>query len=85
MKSNNGYMDRALRSSDPRYARVLTKLGYGRRDMRAAESEPDGLAALRAEYERVVGKRPFNGWDAETLLEKMATTKLVAPESSGTT
>lgn len=27
---------------------------------------------LRTEYERVVGKRPFNGWDAATLRERMA-------------
>lgn len=31
-----------------------------------------GLAALRAEYQQVVGKRPFAGWDAATLQEKIA-------------
>lgn len=30
------------------------------------------MADLRAQYERVVGKKPFNGWDADTLREKMA-------------
>lgn len=30
------------------------------------------LTSLRAEYEKVVGRRPFMGWDAGTLREKMA-------------
>lgn len=33
---------------------------------------PEDLSALRAEYETVVGKKPFHGWSAETLREKMA-------------
>lgn len=37
MKSRS-YMDRALQAHDPRYARILGKLGYGRRDV--AEDEP---------------------------------------------
>lgn len=32
----------------------------------------DDIAALRAEYFSKVGKRPFNGWDAATLREKIA-------------
>ena len=28
MKKNNGYMTRALRSKDPRFAPILSKLGY---------------------------------------------------------
>lgn len=73
MKSNT-YMDRALRASDPRYARVLERLGYRRSDMQAAEPvEPvDEMAELRAEYERVIGRRPFMGWDAATLRQKIA-------------
>lgn len=31
----------------------------------------DEMAALRDEYENVVGKRPFNGWDAEELRRRM--------------
>jgi hypothetical protein len=38
----------------------------------AAPPADDDLAALRAEYERAVGRRPFMGWDAATLREKMA-------------
>lgn len=84
MKKNNGYMDRALQSSDPRYARILGKLGYGRRDMQAEEGvsvmpasvpQHDELTLLRAEYERVVGKRPFMGWDEAKLREKIAEAK----------
>ncbi|WP_422366405.1 hypothetical protein [Pelagibius sp.] len=37
--------------------------------------EDDDLAALRAEYEEAVGKKPFNGWDADTLREKIAAAK----------
>lgn len=64
------YMDRALKSRDPRYARVLSKLGYERRDMVA--EKPDEFALLREEYQRVIGKRAFHGWDASTLREKIA-------------
>lgn len=32
----------------------------------------DDLAAVRAEYERVLGKRPFHGWSVETLRAKIA-------------
>jgi hypothetical protein len=30
------------------------------------------LGALRAEYQAKYGKRPFNGWSADTLREKIA-------------
>ena len=84
MKKNNGYMDRALQSSDPRYARVLGKLGYKRRDMQAVEGvsikpasipQHDEISLLRVEYERLVGKRPYMGWDAAKLREKIAEAK----------
>jgi hypothetical protein len=88
MKSPS-YFTRALRSADPRYARILDRLGYGRRDMQAAavigpvvhESDiddtptlpsSDEIAALRAEYKRIVGTRPFHGWDAAALRERIA-------------
>lgn len=84
MKSNS-YMDRALKARDPRYARILSKLGYERRDMVAApapapapvavEPSADDMAALRVEYQAVIGKRPFLGWDAGTLREKIAAAK----------
>jgi hypothetical protein len=68
------YMDRALRARDPRYARVLSKLGYDRRDMQArqAQREEDEIKSLREEYQAVVGKKPYHAWDADTLREKIA-------------
>jgi hypothetical protein len=71
------YMDCALCAQDPRYARILGKLGYGRRDMRARETlDPEEeLKALREEYQVAVGKRAYHGWDAETLKAKIAEAK----------
>lgn len=69
MKSQS-YMNRALRSRDPRYAFILGRLGYRRRDLVAGDPiqpDADDMVALRGEYQDVVGKRPFNGWDADTL------------------
>jgi len=72
----DGYYHRAMKAADRRYRQAFERMGYGRRDLRAAEApkpaEPDEMAALRAEYERVFGKRPFMGWDAEALRQKMA-------------
>lgn len=41
---------------------------------KAAPSRPadDERPALREEYERVFGKKPFAGWDADKLREKIA-------------
>jgi hypothetical protein len=36
---------------------------------------PGDLTALRAEYKRVLGKKPFNGWDADTLKAKIEEAK----------
>lgn len=74
-----GYMDRALKAKDPRFARILGKLGYDRRDMVAADeagdAPADDLAALRAEYQDVVGKKAFHGWPADELRAKIAEAK----------
>lgn len=63
-------------SMSRRDASILQKLGRGTymtRDMQAAEQrDDDELSRLRAEYQDVVGKRPFHGWDADTLREKIA-------------
>lgn len=71
----SGYMTRAMKARDPRYARVLGRLGYERTDMVPQDdvkTPPGGdLAALRKEYEAKVGKRPFMGWDADTLRAKI--------------
>ena len=71
----SSYMTRALKSRDPRYARVLRKMGYAEPTTAAADPAPsleDEMRALREEYEEVMGKRPFMGWDAETLRGKIA-------------
>jgi hypothetical protein len=35
-------------------------------------SPAEDMTALRAEYEAKLGKRPFNGWDAAALRQKIA-------------
>lgn len=83
MKSQS-YMTRALQARDPRFATILGKLGYERADIRAgamhaaptrAHAPEEQLAATRTEYQTVVGKRPFHGWDIETLKVKIAEAK----------
>jgi hypothetical protein len=37
-----------------------------------AQPQPDPLATARAEYEDVVGKRAFHGWDEAELRRRMA-------------
>lgn len=73
MKTN--YRDRMLAARDPRYAKIAGAI-YGTRDLKAAPAPAvpavDDMAELRAEYERVMGKRPFMGWDADMLRTKMA-------------
>lgn len=38
------------------------------------EQEPplDDIDVLRAEYQGVIGRRPYHGWDAATLIQKIA-------------
>lgn len=72
------YASRALKPGDVftalcRDARLLEAIGKARRYVpEPAKSGDDELAGLRAEYQRIVGRRPFHGWDAATLREKMA-------------
>ena len=35
----------------------------------------DELSELRAQYQSVFDKRPYHGWDADTLREKIAEAK----------
>lgn len=46
--------------------------GDGKPGGSVAAEQTEDLPALRAEYQRVIGKRPFAGWDAETLKQKIA-------------
>jgi len=66
MKFDN-YYDRSMKSSDNRYRRVFEKMGYGTRSVRA----DDEVATLRHEYQALVGKKPYMGWDADTLRDKI--------------
>jgi hypothetical protein len=87
----SSYMTRAMTASDPRFARVLGKLGYARADVVAGaeagdplDHDGDGqnggskdpeLDALRAEYHETVGKRAYHGWDVDTIKNKIAEAK----------
>lgn len=58
------------------YARALTAIGKAKTAPPAAKPvkvpQHDVVTLLRAEYERVVGKRPFMGWDEDKLRGKIA-------------
>jgi ribosome-binding protein aMBF1 (putative translation factor) len=78
----SGYMTRAMKSRDPRFARVLGKLGYERSDMAATEadvdndkSDDDDLVAARVRYQEAVGKRAYHGWSVEELDAKIEESK----------
>ena len=56
-----------------------TATTYNRRDMVASPSAAAAapvndpyLAALRADYEAKIGRKPWGGWDADKLREKIA-------------
>lgn len=56
-----------------RDAKVLIAVGKARAKIEAANAEqPDELTLLRDEYQAVLGKKPFHGWDADTLRTKIA-------------
>ncbi|MGJ0236977.1 hypothetical protein ACQEPB_00450 [Novosphingobium fluoreni] len=69
---HKAYLTRALKAKDRRYAQIFGKLGYNTADLVAAEGNEPDVAKLRELYEELVGKRPFMGWDAETLAAKIA-------------
>lgn len=87
MNNKSTYMQRALHSSDRRYATILEKLGYGNTAMKAEEpkkqepkkevekANPPTLQELRAEYEKLLGKKPYYGWDEAALIEKIEKAK----------
>ena len=62
-----------------RDARILVGIGKAQRTGIVTSEiywggapEEDDVAALRSEYQEKLGKRPYHGWDAETLREKIA-------------
>ena len=71
---SDGYAE-ALRSAagvEVRDADPLNHDGDGKKGGSPKPPEADDLSALRAEYQDKFGKRPFMGWDAVTLREKLA-------------
>lgn len=59
-----------------RDAKTLVTLGKATRV--SATSSPDAaedIKALRAEYTALTGKKPFGGWSADDLRQKIATAK----------
>jgi hypothetical protein len=52
--------------------------GDGKAGGSAAPAPNGELTALRAEYRDVIGKKPFPGWDAETLRAKIDAKKAEA-------
>ncbi|MEO3387332.1 hypothetical protein [Mesorhizobium sp. CAU 1741] len=72
----NNYRTRMLTAKDPRFAKIHDAI-YGRRDLVAAAPEPvvDSTAELRAEYERIHGKRPYMGWDDAELRKRISEAK----------
>lgn len=68
---HQGYVTRALKAKDPRYARILGKLGYNTTALAAEEVENLDIDKLRDAYHSAFGKKPFMGWDAPTLMAKI--------------
>lgn len=62
-----------------KYPEAQKKQTYKTRHMTAENTE---TVALRSEYERAYGKKPFMGWDADTLKAKIAD---VAPDTAEST
>lgn len=60
-----------------RDARLLVAMGKARHaeggdPALVTHARVDDLTTLRAEYLALLGKKPFNGWDAATLTAKIA-------------
>lgn len=76
------YAKRRLKAGDyftartPTEGRALIAIGRARRAEGGAPVKQDppkaGIDALRAEYVKVVGKRPYHGWDESELAAKIS-------------
>lgn len=56
---------------DHPFADPLDHDGDGKKGGSPKPEQTDDLPALRKEYEQLKGKKPFSGWDAATLREKI--------------
>lgn len=68
---HQSYFTRAMKAKDRRFARIFGKLGYETAQMVAEDGEPD-IDAIRDLYQEVIGKKPYHGWDVDTLNQKIA-------------
>lgn len=71
------YGTRRLQANDtfqarPRDARLLVAIGKAQYAPQCPAKQVDDIGKLRIAYENAFGKRPFMGWDADTLREKIA-------------
>lgn len=75
------YATRRFKAGDefeakPRDARLLIAIGKAKAVREVSKIAPPPpevtLAALRAEYELVIGRRPFMGWGADMLRAKIS-------------
>lgn len=69
-QSGAGYLDRQMQAG------AAGSLDHDKNGQPGGSSKPadaaGDIAALRAEYQTALGKKPFPGWDADTLREKIA-------------
>jgi hypothetical protein len=86
-----GYREQAARHRDPRFARAFAIIDRKSQRKAPAVALPlpaasppiestreaDGdIAGLRAEYTKVVGKKPYWGWSAMELKDKIHTARV---------
>ncbi|MGM4906266.1 hypothetical protein AB8B21_05680 [Tardiphaga sp. 866_E4_N2_1] len=72
LKAGDGFIVRSEKDS-----RVLVALGKAKAGVVKPEVDGDDadLRSMRAEYERVLGKKPYHGWTSDQLLEKIVATQ----------
>lgn len=70
----DGYVERvkALPFLEAEWVDALDHDADGKKGGSVKQPADDDLKALRAEYAEKIGKKPFGGWDAETLRAKIA-------------
>lgn len=54
---------------------LLVQRGWVADDLEADAPAPDELAQLRAEYEEVLGKKAYHGWDGDELRRRIGSAK----------
>jgi hypothetical protein len=75
-KTKRTYNRRDMQAVEPTRSDPFDHDGDGRPGGSAKVEDVDGeLSNLRSEYQTTVGKRPFYGWDADTLRQKIAEAK----------